>query len=240
MLPAKLDTWLQQNSLPPRLLLSGSGDLWPTAQQAAAELTGSDLGLLQQGLNADVRLCADEGSSLKIGEREHPDALSVRGLITWLNQKPVASHRVLVLENLERTSRDAMQAWLKVLEEPPPRAQFLLTTRNHHRLPETILSRVTVLSISTPMDLAPTPEAEKFLAEADLIAQFQLIDALDKAVKDEPQTVANFMHDLLALARQNPAHQHRLPALFMAHRDLEQNVNRRLVLENLALSWQKQ
>lgn len=236
---AKLDYYLQQNQLPSRLLLSGSGDLWALALEVAAKRINQDLGPITQGVEADVKLCPDDGQTLKIGDSQSPDALSVRGLLAWLNQTPVASHRVLVLQNLERTSRDAMQAWLKVLEEPPARTQFILTTQNHHRLPTTILSRLTVLNIS---DDRPSREVnsdiDTFLSTSDTITQFQLIDSLDKSHKDNPHATKNFVEDLLTHARAQPRYQALLPILFTAHQDLERNVNRRLVLEHLALQLQ--
>ena len=124
MFPAKINHWLQHKCLPTRLLLSGSGDLVTTGINLAAELTASDPEHLSKGILPDVKVCHSDGKSLKIGDRDHPEEQSVRGLIKWLNQKPVASHRVLILEHFERTSRDALQAWLKILEEPPARAQL--------------------------------------------------------------------------------------------------------------------
>lgn len=235
----KLDHWLKSQALPQRLLLSGSGDLWPLALKTAAELLQQDLAPIAAGLEADVKLCPDDLQTIRIGDRQTPDPLSVRGLIKWLNNTPVASRRILILQNLERTSRDAMQAWLKILEEPPPRAQFILTTQNHHQLPTTILSRVTVLPISNPdTQVAINSEADTFLSTTDLITQFRIIDDLDKSQKENPQATNQFMTDLLTLSRQQPQYQPLLPSLFTTHQDLSRNINRRLALEHLAITLQ--
>jgi len=235
----KIDRWINQGKLPQRLLLSGSGDLWSLGLSTAATLTGENLETLTNGLNADVKLCSADEKTLKIGDSQNPEPLSVRGLINWLNQTPVASHRILVLENLERTSRDAMQAWLKVFEEPPPRAQFILTTKNHHQLPITILSRVTVLSVANNNTTKEvSADIDTFLSTSDLITKFQQIDTLDKAQKDDPTITKRFVEDLMQHSRTQPRYQKWLPKLFKAHQDLNQNVNRRLVLEHLALQLQ--
>ncbi len=239
MLPPKLNHWLQRNNLPPRLLISGSGNLLSLGKQVASELLAEDLNTLSSGLNPDVKICADDNQSLKIGDTQNPDEMTVRGLIKWLHQTPISSHRVLILENINRTSRDAMQAWLKVLEEPPARAQFILTTKNHYQLPTTILSRVTVLPIShDETSQESTTEAQIFLESQDTITRFRIIEALDKSHKEDPKGTTQFMDELLHVARKDLKYQALLPLLFETYRDIQRNVNRRLTLEHLALQLQ--
>ncbi len=239
MFPPKLNHWLSSAKLPQRLLLSGSGDLKDIACSIASQQLNEDLETIKAGLNPDVKVCVDTQETLKIGDTQNPDDLSVRGLIKWLYQTPVASQRILILEHLERTSRDAMQAWLKVLEEPPARAQFILTTRNHYQLPTTILSRVTVLPIASQShNAAPNGDAEMFLTTKDLITKFKLVEALDKAQKEDPKAVLNFMDELMALARSQATHQNWLPQLFQTYSDVKRNVNRKLALEHLAIKLQ--
>jgi len=204
-----------------------------------SQLLSEDVNKLSSGQHQDVKICRDNEESLKIGDSQNPAEMSVRGLIKWLYQTPVSSRRVLVLENIERTSRDAMQAWLKVLEEPPARAQFIITTQNHYQLPTTILSRATVLSIKgSEGERNDSTDAETFLSTNDLITQFRIADDLDKQQKENPKATLNFMNDLLHLARQNPQYLNLVPQLFTAYTDIKRNVNRRLVLEHLAITLQ--
>jgi hypothetical protein len=234
----KLDRWTNENRVPQRLLLSGSGDLLKLALSTASKIIDEPLEKITQGINQDVKISVDDEQSLKIGDHQNPESLSVRGLIKWLHQTPVSKRRVLVLENLERTSRDAMHTWLKILEEPPARAQFILTTKNHHQLPTTILSRLTVLPIAHVFAGENHTQAAEFLASKDLIDQFVIIDALEKTHKEDPKTTKRFMDELLQSARQNPEHQRLIPALFDAYTDIQRNINRRLVLEHLAIYMQ--
>ena len=234
----KLNRWVSENRVPQRLLLSGSGNLLELGLKTASLILDEPLIKITQGINQDVKVSVDDEQSLKIGDRQNPESLSVRGLIRWLHQTPVSKRRVLVLENLERTSRDAMHTWLKILEEPPERAQFILTTKNHHQLPTTILSRLTVLPITDIPVTNHSTDASAFLASKDLIDQFQIIDALDKTQKDDPKIAKRFMDELLHEARQNPQYQRLIPAFFDAYTDIQRNINRRLVLEHLAIYMQ--
>lgn len=72
-----------------------------------------------------------------------------------------ADRRVVLIENCETMNAPAANALLKVLEEPPPYAVFLLTAASQRAIPETILSRC------IPIELfeVPLAEAESWLAE---------------------------------------------------------------------------
>ncbi len=52
-----------------------------------------------------------------------------------------AEHRIVLIANADQMHPSAANALLKVLEEPPPYAIFLLTAANRELLPETIASR---------------------------------------------------------------------------------------------------
>ena len=133
MLPTKIEQWLKNNYCPQRLLLSGPNGL-AVAFEIAKRYGAVDAKMLAQNIHTDTLILRDEGTSFKIGEDQSRDPNSARGLITWVSQKPVAKHRLIILENFERASREAPQALLKILEEPPPQALFLFTTQNHHRV----------------------------------------------------------------------------------------------------------
>lgn len=61
-----------------------------------------------------------------------------------------AQRKVYVLYDADkRMGAEALNAFLKTLEEPPQDILFLLTAENHKSLPETILSRCTVLTLDS-------------------------------------------------------------------------------------------
>jgi len=66
----------------------------------------------------------------------------VREAIGWLHLKPNEKTKILIVENAEKMQESARNAFLKVLEEPPQYAHFILTTQNKNAIMQTILSRV--------------------------------------------------------------------------------------------------
>ncbi|MBK6407345.1 MAG: hypothetical protein IPF66_21385 [Holophagales bacterium] len=90
----------------------------------------------------------DESSGSK--ETTIPTAL-VRALASDAFRLPYeADRRVLVLLDVDRTEAAAFSALLKVLEEPPSRARFVLTAARPRLLPPTILSRLVLRRLPSP------------------------------------------------------------------------------------------
>jgi DNA polymerase III subunit gamma/tau len=93
----------------------------------------------------DVCVAANEGRSLDLIEM---DAASNRGIddIRDLRDRvhfaPVhGRYRVYIVDEAHELTRDAWDAFLKTLEEPPPHVIFVLATTEAHRVPPTIASR---------------------------------------------------------------------------------------------------
>lgn len=66
----------------------------------------------------------------------------VRNAITWVHLMATDKRKILIVENAERMQEGARNAFLKVLEEPPSYANFILTSNNKNAIMPTILSRV--------------------------------------------------------------------------------------------------
>lgn len=66
----------------------------------------------------------------------------IRKMQEVINLKVASAYRLILLENIERMPIPSQNAFLKILEEPPPRTIFLLTTNALSDLLPTILSRV--------------------------------------------------------------------------------------------------
>ncbi len=66
----------------------------------------------------------------------------VRQIIENVRYQPTKSRfKIYIIDEVHQVTKDAFNALLKTLEEPPSFVKFILATTEPHRLPETILSR---------------------------------------------------------------------------------------------------
>ena len=118
--------------------------------------------------------CGSCPSCKKIRAKSHPDVVvveksgafvrigQVRALLETLSMRPHGGGtRVVILPEAEALNREAGNALLKVVEEPPERTHFILIAPEASRLLPTLVSR------SHEIRFRPVPEADiaKWLAE---------------------------------------------------------------------------
>ncbi|MGA2863008.1 MAG: hypothetical protein ABSF95_00810 [Verrucomicrobiota bacterium] len=112
----------------------------------------------------------------------------IRDLIKDIQLKPTeAEYKVAVVVGADRLNEQAANAFLKTLEEPPPKSILILLTTEPQRLLETILSRCLRLSFAGegPQPLEPAQlawlSAFSQLAAApqkSLLGRYRLMDVL--------------------------------------------------------------
>jgi DNA polymerase-3 subunit delta' len=85
----------------------------------------------------------DDGESLKVDE--------IRKIVDFVSLRTAdGEFSFCVIEGVERMTRSAANAFLKILEEPAPRIMYLMTTRSEKKLLPTVLSRVQTIRFSLP------------------------------------------------------------------------------------------
>lgn len=212
----RLQQQRQQDQLPHALLLAGppgigkrrlatafgAGLLCQQAVDGAACGTCKSCHLLAAGTHPDWQWLAPEeaGKAIKIDQ--------VRGVVDFVTQtSQLGGWRVLVVEPAEAMNRNAANALLKTLEEPPAGVVLLLVSDAPGRLLPTIRSRCQQLLLALPSEtesrawLAPLTadpqQIESALREAGgrpLVAR-ALLDGDGLA---ERQRLADELADLLA------------------------------------------
>ena len=86
-----------------------------------------------------------EGRSLDVQEIDaasHTGVADVREIIESVKYAPASARRkVYIIDEVHMLSQSAFNALLKIMEEPPEHAVFILATTEAHKVPPTIMSR---------------------------------------------------------------------------------------------------
>ncbi|MGH6976222.1 MAG: DNA polymerase III subunit gamma/tau, partial [Stellaceae bacterium] len=113
----------------------------------------------------------------------------IRELTDGVRYKPVSARfKIYIIDEVHMLSKNAFNALLKTLEEPPPDVKFIFATTEVHKVPVTVLSRCQRFSLRrVPADMlaqhyAKIAAAEKVAAESGAIAL--IARAADGSVRD--------------------------------------------------------
>jgi DNA polymerase III subunit gamma/tau len=144
--------------------------------------------------------CNECGSCLAINNNNsldliEIDAASNRGIdeIRALKESasvaaPGGGYKVFLIDEVHMLTKDAFNALLKVLEEPPSQVVFILATTESHKILPTVLSRVQRFDFKKPthqqvsIKLSAIAEAEGFKVEPTALAA--LASTSDGAFRD--------------------------------------------------------
>lgn len=130
------------------------------------------------GHHLDLTVIAPEKQILKIDQIRE-----IQKMTRYAPQE--AAFRVVILEEIEGMNREAANAFLKLLEEPPPRNLFLLLSSNPSQILPTIVSRCQRLHfqpLSRPILLALLTERFGFSHEDALLSASLAEGSLGKAL----------------------------------------------------------
>lgn len=140
------------------------------------------------GKTSIARILAHEINKLPYGEESHLDIIEIdaasnrrideiRDLRDKVHVAPAsAPYKVYIIDEVHMLTKEAFNALLKTLEEPPEHVVFILATTEAHKLPETIISR------TQRYTFRPVPQ-EQVVDLLKNIAQKESIDIDDAALK---------------------------------------------------------
>jgi DNA polymerase III subunit gamma/tau len=97
-------------------------------------------------------------------------------------------YKVFIIDEVHMLSTQAFNALLKTIEEPPPRVVFIMATTEHHKVPETILSRSQQFEFRT---IATT----RILERLRLISEAEKISIPDDALREIARAGEGSMRD---------------------------------------------
>lgn len=133
------------------------------------------------GKTSIARILAHEINDLPYDEEAHLDIIEIdaasnrrideiRDLRERVNTAPArAKYKVYIIDEVHMLTKEAFNALLKTLEEPPAHVVFILATTEAHKLPDTIVSRTQRYSFR-PVPAAQVIKHLKSIATAEKIA----------------------------------------------------------------------
>lgn len=106
----------------------------------------------------------------------------VRDLREKIKLSPVSSRfKVYIIDEVHMLTKEAFNAFLKTLEEPPPHAIFILCTTEVAKLPQTIISRVQRFNFTRATDGQLVETVEKIAKKEGINIKKEAILAIAKA-----------------------------------------------------------
>ena len=151
---------LEQGAISHAYLFTGPRGTGKTsiARILAHEING--LSYEKEGIHLDI-IEIDAASNRRIDE--------IRDLRDKVHTAPTnAKYKVYIIDEVHMLTREAFNALLKTLEEPPAHVVFMLATTEVHKLPETIISRTQRFGFK-PVERGKVVEHLKHIAKQEKI-----------------------------------------------------------------------
>jgi DNA polymerase-3 subunit delta' len=154
----------------------------PDGASLALDPTAPVFRRVAAGAHADLLTVALAFDEKRKRQRTEIVVDDVRRVTDFLRRTPAeGGWRVVVVDGADALNRNAANALLKVLEEPPPRAVLLLTCAAPGRLLPTIRSRCRRLRLSPLADPAMETLLADYLPEMDGDARSRLVTLAEGA-----------------------------------------------------------
>ncbi len=176
-----------------------------TGKTSTARLVAKVLNCLNLAENfepcneCEICVAISEGRLIDIIEI---DAASNRGIDEMrdlkdkINFAPTsAKTKVYIIDEVHMLTKEAFNALLKTLEEPPPHAYFILATTEVHKIPETIISRCQRFDFKRISD-------KTIMTRLSYIAQLEKIEVGEGAIELIARYVDGGMRDAIGLLEQ--------------------------------------
>jgi DNA polymerase III subunit gamma/tau len=190
---------VEQGKLAHAYLFSGSRG---TGKTSVARILAKHMlanGIADEALKRQVEKGVEDGSLVDLTEI---DAASnrgiddVRGLLEKIQFAPaIAGAKVFIIDEVHMLTKEAFNALLKTLEEPPPYAYFILATTELHKIPATIQSRCQRFVFRQINE-------EDLVGRLRFVAEKESIEITDAALLAIARTVQGGMRDALSLLDQ--------------------------------------
>lgn len=172
-----LENAVSQGKLSHAYLFAGSRGTGKTSVARILAKAMLTQGMADGKLEEQIRAAVDDGSLVDLVEIDGASYRRIedsRNLVEKIQFSPVASAaKVYIIDEAHMLTKEAFNALLKTIEEPPPYAYFILATTELQKIPSTIQSR-----------------CQRFVfrqvPEEDIIRRLQFIADQERIIVDRP------------------------------------------------------
>ncbi|KKW40481.1 MAG: polymerase III, subunit gamma/tau protein, partial [Candidatus Peregrinibacteria bacterium GW2011_GWA2_54_9] len=139
----------------------------------------------------------------------------IRSLVEKIQFSPVVTNaKVYIIDEVHMLTKEAFNALLKTLEEPPPYAYFILATTEKHKIIPTILSRCQIFDFNRI-------RVEDIVNRLMFVAKKESVDAGEEALHVIAQKADGALRDALSIFDQIVS----LSGKTVSYNDVIQNLN---------------
>ncbi len=141
---------------------------------------------------------------LEMDAASHGKVDDVRDLVASIKFPPMEGRfKVYIIDEAHQLSRDAMDAFLKTLEEPPDNVVFILATTEQDKLPITIASRCQVFEFKRGSVAQIAARLGEVLKAEGVKAQPSAVTLIARAADGSYRDSLSLLEQVLAFQREN-------------------------------------
>ncbi|HNV18845.1 MAG TPA: hypothetical protein PK775_02080 [Rectinema sp.] len=123
-----------------------------TCEEMLQEILEQVLKKKNHGLSALVDSAVNAAAGLESLVPDGIPIFMIRNMISWAVLAPSAKTKMIIIQNADAANESSRNAMLKILEEPPETARFILTSSSRATIIATILSRSRLISFDPRTD----------------------------------------------------------------------------------------
>ena len=141
---------------------------------------------------------------LELDAASHGKVDDVRDLVASIKYPPIdGRYKVYIIDEAHQLSRDAMDAFLKTLEEPPQRVVFVLATTELEKLPITIASRCQVYEFKRGSVAQISSRLQKVLQDEGVVAEPAAVTLVARGAEGSYRDSLSLLEQVLAYKPDN-------------------------------------
>lgn len=140
-----------------------------------------------------------KGTPVEIDAASNNGVDNVRDIIEQSRMAPInANYRIYIIDEVHMLTNQAWNAMLKLLEEPPAKAIFIMCTTDPQKIPNTILSRVQRFDFKRISHEAIVDQLKKIIS-AECMMLGEVLDISDEALDFIAKVADGGMRDAITL-----------------------------------------